>query len=58
MRGAVGMRNAINHDYLNLDWQRVEAVVKEQRYREIKNYVMQVSAQLLDFPGGGGNPVD
>ena len=53
MRGAVGMRNAIIHDYLNLDWQRVETVVKEQKYREVKNYVMQVSAQLLEFPGGG-----
>jgi uncharacterized protein YutE (UPF0331/DUF86 family) len=53
MRGAVGMRNAIIHDYLNLDWQRVEPVVKEQRYREIKNYVMQVSAPLLECPGSG-----
>lgn len=52
MRGAVGMRNAIIHDYLNLDWQRVEPVVKARRYREIKTYAMQVSAQLLEFPGG------
>jgi uncharacterized protein YutE (UPF0331/DUF86 family) len=47
MRGAIGMRNAIIHDYLNLDWQRVERVVKERKYQEINGYITQVSAKLL-----------
>ena len=48
MRGAVGMRNAIIHDYLNLDWQRVETVLKEKKYHEIKNFIALVSNQLLN----------
>jgi len=47
MRGAIGMRNAIIHDYLNLDWERVEAVVRRQQYREIGRYVAKVSEYLL-----------
>jgi uncharacterized protein YutE (UPF0331/DUF86 family) len=47
MRGAVGMRNAIIHDYLNLDWQRVETVLAEKKYHEITKYVTLVSQKLL-----------
>ena len=33
MRGAIGMRNAIIHDYLNLDWQKLEKVIIEKNIR-------------------------
>lgn len=29
------MRNAIVHDYLNLDWTRIEAVLKSRGYETI-----------------------
>lgn len=48
MRGAIGMRNAIIHDYLNLEWQKIEAVLKQRKYKNIKNYVNIVVKQLLN----------
>lgn len=48
MRGAVGMRNAIIHDYLNLDWAKVEAVLAERKYREVAVYLDSVTGTLLN----------
>ncbi|MBL7004089.1 MAG: DUF86 domain-containing protein [Gammaproteobacteria bacterium] len=47
MRSAVGMRNAIIHDYLNLDWNKVESVLREQKYIDVKQYVDTVKQCLL-----------
>jgi len=47
MRAATGMRNAIIHDYLNLDWKKIEQVVSGKKYRDIKVYIDRVSNQLL-----------
>lgn len=47
MRGAVGMRNAIIHDYLNLNWELVGEVLKSRRYRLLQRYLDTVTAFLL-----------
>lgn len=47
LRGAVGMRNAIIHDYLNLDWRLLETVLSEARYRRVNAFVEQASKLLL-----------
>ncbi|MFL0808610.1 MAG: DUF86 domain-containing protein [Oceanobacter sp.] len=39
LRGAIGMRNAIVHDYLNLDWTRIEAVLKSRGYETIGVFI-------------------
>lgn len=46
MRGAIGMRNAIIHDYLNLDWAKIEVILKQKKYRLVQKYVITVSAEL------------
>ena len=46
MRGAIGMRNAIIHDYLNLDWKKIESVLNEKKYHLVKKYIDIVSAEL------------
>lgn len=48
MRGAIGMRNAIIHDYLNMDWGKVEVVLKTGKYREIVKYLDATTAALLE----------
>jgi uncharacterized protein YutE (UPF0331/DUF86 family) len=48
MRGAIGMRNAIIHDYLNLDWQRLEAVLADRKYHEVARYIEVLCAELLN----------
>lgn len=47
MRGAIGMRNAIIHDYLNLDWQLLEKILSEKKYQLVILYVQKISAELL-----------
>jgi uncharacterized protein YutE (UPF0331/DUF86 family) len=47
MRGAIATRNVIVHDYLNLDWQRISSIVHQGKYVQIKDYIRQVSANLL-----------
>ena len=47
LRGAVGMRNAIIHDYLNLDWGRVEAILKMGKYTVVLDYINEVLKKLL-----------
>lgn len=51
MRGATGMRNAIIHDYLNLDWVLIERVMRSASYRKVETYIMTVSERLLAMPG-------
>lgn len=47
LRGAVGMRNAIIHDYLNLDWGLVQEVLRTRRYTMIARYIEATSAALV-----------
>lgn len=53
MRGAIGMRNAIIHDYLNLDWGRVEPVLSHRDYHRVGQYVRFISQELLKVGAGG-----
>ena len=46
MRGAAGMRSAIIHDYLNLDWGKIEIVLNEKKYHLVKKYINIVSGEL------------
>jgi uncharacterized protein YutE (UPF0331/DUF86 family) len=46
MRGAVGMRNAIIHDYLNLDWSRIEPVLVEKKYHLVNDYISKILLEL------------
>src|SRR5690606_5969377 len=39
LKGALGMRNAIVHDYLNLDWTRIEAVLVNKHYQAIGEFI-------------------
>ncbi len=48
MRGAVGMRNAIIHDYLNLDWNKLEAVLKEKKYENVTAYTKLILNKILE----------
>lgn len=48
MRGAVGMRNAIIHDYLNLDWKKLEIILKENKYKNVNDYISNLADQLLN----------
>jgi uncharacterized protein YutE (UPF0331/DUF86 family) len=48
MRGAVGMRNAIIHDYLNLDWNKLEAVLKEKKYENVVAYTKVILNKILE----------
>jgi uncharacterized protein YutE (UPF0331/DUF86 family) len=47
MRGAVGMRNAIIHDYLNLDWSRISPVLLEKKYHLVNDYIQRLLHVLL-----------
>ena len=47
MRGAVGMRNAIIHDYLNLDWERLEKILRQGKYTIVMEYVKLVLEELV-----------
>jgi len=48
LRGAIGMRNAIIHDYLNLDWQKLEIVLKSSKYNKVNEYITVVSRALCN----------
>ena len=39
IRGAIGMRNAIVHDYLNLDWALIEHVIRSGQYLKLGVFV-------------------
>lgn len=47
IRGAIGMRNAIIHDYLNLDWGKLEAVLRDKKYHRVSEYVSKVTQELI-----------
>lgn len=53
MRGAVGMRNAIIHDYLNLDWERIGAVLQGRQYHAVADYISALCLVLLRDPQRG-----
>lgn len=42
----IGMRNAIVHDYLNLDEQVIKSIINTKMYLELKAFVFKVSKQL------------
>lgn len=39
LKDAVGMRNAIVHHYLNLDWTRIETVLVNKHYEAIGEFI-------------------
>lgn len=47
LRGAIGMRNAIVHDYLNLDWRRIEPVVADRKYAHVATFANAITTKLL-----------
>jgi len=46
LQGAIGMRNAIVRDYLNLDWALVIAVVKEKEHLKLKCFIAAATEYL------------
>jgi len=42
----IGMRNAIVHDYLNMDEQVIRAIVVNKRYLKLKDFAFEVSVKL------------
>ncbi|WP_043317314.1 HepT-like ribonuclease domain-containing protein [Microbulbifer sp. HZ11] len=48
MKGAIGMRNAIVHDYFNLDWELIQAVLEEQKYKKVGLFVEHCCKLLGD----------
>jgi len=46
LKGAIGMRNAIVHDYLNLDWELIQAVLDQQHYRRVADFIHDVCRYL------------
>jgi len=44
---AVGMRNVIIHDYLNIDWKFIEPVIRDKDYLSVVHYVQLVTGRLL-----------
>ncbi|MFK4751967.1 MULTISPECIES: type VII toxin-antitoxin system HepT family RNase toxin [Oceanospirillaceae] len=50
LKGAIGMRNAIVHDYLNLDWTRIEAVLVSHGYRKIGTFIDEGLGYLSSQP--------
>ena len=47
MIGAVGMRNAIIHDYLNLDWDKVSSVLTQKKYHQVAKYCERLLKELM-----------
>jgi len=47
LQGAIGMRNAIVHDYLNLDWAIVMAVVTKGEHLKLKRFIAAATAFLV-----------
>lgn len=50
IRGAIGMRNAIVHDYLNLDWALIEQVIHNGQYRKLSQFVEHYCKILCSTP--------
>jgi len=47
-RKLIGMRNALVHDYLNLDAEVIKTVIKQQVYKELLNFADQGLAALAN----------
>ena len=50
LKGAVGMRNAIVHDDLNLDWTRIETVIVNKYYEAIGEFIEEGLTFLSSEP--------
>lgn len=50
---AIGLRNRIIHDYMNLDMQLVETLIREKKYQFIIDFL-----QTPYPPGQAGTPLD
>lgn len=48
LKGAAGMRNAIVHDYLNLDWGRIEPVIRDRVYLELEQFIQHALSFLAE----------
>jgi uncharacterized protein YutE (UPF0331/DUF86 family) len=48
LKGAIGMRNAIVHDYLNLDWALIQTVLDKQQHQRLTDFVTEVCTYLND----------
>ena len=48
---AIGMRNAIVHDYLNIDRQLIRAVLDEGAYKHVTEFLELSFDELLERPG-------
>ena len=46
LKGAIGMRNAIIHDYLNLDWELIQAVLDQQHYQRVADFIHEICKHL------------
>ena len=47
LKGAIDMRNAIVHDYLNLDWELIQAVLDGKHYKRVADFVHDICGKLL-----------
>lgn len=48
LKGAVGMRNAIVHDYLNLNWELIGDVLQSRKYQTVALFVHLVCSRLRE----------
>ena len=46
LKGAIGMRNAIVHDYLNLDWELIGEVIRQRKYIVLVDFTRGVCDAL------------
>jgi uncharacterized protein YutE (UPF0331/DUF86 family) len=44
------MRNAIVHDYLNLDWQLLAAVIERKKYHNLQGFIQAAVGFLNQSP--------
>lgn len=48
-RPIIGMRNALVHDYLNIDQSTVEYIIQQRKYQNLANFAMAGLKRLEDF---------
>ena len=46
LRGAIGMRNTIVHDYLLLDWEIIDSVLKQRSYLRVVETIQLICSEL------------
>jgi len=44
----IGMRNAIVHDYLNLDEKVIKAIIVNKMYLKLQAFALNISGKLRD----------